>query len=210
MVGNLEPCMPSGSLEPFANAFGFGLDAGIQHWGEKWRFGVNVSDITGTFSAWTFNFTEEEKEVLQFTDNDLPENSVEVRKPQATLGIARYGLLDKGFGLLAEINLEANFDGRPNTLIAEDNISLAPRFGLELDYKQFAFLRFGLNNLQQDTDIGLDPFWTVDPSIGIGVKIKNFTLDYAFTDIGEQRNNTFSHVISLLYNLKQKQQLTGF
>ncbi len=198
------------NIGPFANAFGFGLDAGIQHWGEKWRFGLNVSDITGTFSAWTFNFTEDEKEVLQFTDNELPQNSVEVAKPRATLGIARYGLLDKGFGLLVEANIEATFDGRGNTIITNDQFNLSPRFGLEVDYKQFAFLRFGLNNLQQDTDIDLDPFWTVDPSIGVGVKIKDFTLDYAFTDVGEDRNNTFSHVISLIFNLKGKKQVTGF
>ena len=198
------------NIGPFANAFGFGLDAGIQHWGEKWRFGLNVSDITGTFNAWSFNFTEAEKEVLQLTDNELPENSIEVTRPRATLGIARYGSLDKGFGLLVEANIEATFDGRRNTLVKNDQFSIAPRFGLELDYKQFAFLRFGLNNLQQDTDIDLDPFWTVDPSIGLGVKIKDFTLDYAFTDIGEQRNNTFSHVISLLYDLKGKKELTGF
>ena len=198
------------NIGPFANAFGFGLDAGIQHWGEKWRFGLNVSDVTGTFNAWSFNFTEAEKEVLQLTDNELPENSIEVTRPRATLGIARYGSLDKGFGLLVEANIEATFDGRRNTLVKNDQFSIAPRFGLELDYKQFAFLRFGLNNLQQDTDIDLDPFWTVDPSIGLGVKIKDFTLDYAFTDIGEQRNNTFSHVISLLYDLKGKKELTGF
>ena len=198
------------NIGPFANAFGFGLDAGIQHWGEKWRFGVNVSDITGTFNAWTFNFTEEEKDVLQLTDNELPENSIEVTKPRAVLGIGRYGLLDKGFGLLVEANIEATFDGRRNTLIKNDQFSLSPRVGLELDYKQFAFLRFGFNNIEQATDIDLDPFWTVDPSIGIGVKIKDFTLDYAFTDIGEQRNSTFSHVISLLYNLKGKKQVAGF
>jgi len=183
---------------------------------DKWTVGGNMKIIyrnIGPFAnafGFGFNFTEAEKEVLQLTDNELPENSIEVTRPRATLGIARYGSLDKGFGLLVEANIEATFDGRRNTLVKNDQFSIAPRFGLELDYKQFAFLRFGLNNLQQDTDIDLDPFWTVDPSIGLGVKIKDFTLDYAFTDIGEQRNNTFSHVISLLYDLKGKKELTGF
>ena len=116
----------------------------------------------------------------------------------------------KGFGLLVEANIVATFDGRRNTLVKTDNFSLSPRLGVELDYKKFAFLRFGLTNLQQDTDIDRDPFWTIDPSIGVGVKIKDFTLDYAFTDIGEQRNNTFSHVISLMYNLSGKDVKSGF
>ncbi len=198
------------NIGPFANAFGFGLDGGIQYWGKKWRFGLSALDVTGTFNAWSFNFTDEEQEVLQLTDNELPENSIEVTRPRAVLGIAHYNELAKGFGLAIEANVEATFDGRRNTLFKNDQFSIAPRIGAELDYKKFAFLRIGLTNLQQDTDIGLDPFWTIDPSIGVGVKIKDFTLDYAFTDIGEQRNNTFSHVISLMYNLPAKPVKTGF
>ncbi len=198
------------NIGPFANAFGFGLDGGIQYWGDTWRFGLTIADITGTFNAWSFNFTEAEKEVLQLTDNELPENSIEVTRPKATFGIGRYKALKKGFGLLVEASVIATFDGERNTLVKTDQFSIAPRMGAELDYKQFAFLRFGLTNLQQDTDIDKDPFWTIEPSIGVGVKIKDFKLDYAFTDIGDQRNNTFSHVISLLYNLPGRNIKQGF
>ena len=193
------------NIGPFANAFGFGLDGGIQYWGKKWKFGLNVSDITGTFNAWSFNFTESEKEVLELTDNELPENSIEVTRPKATLGIANYKQLRKGFGISVEASLVATFDGERNTLIKGKQFSISPGIGAELDFKQFAFLRFGLTNVQQDTDIDRNPYWTIEPSLGLGVKIKNFKLDYAFTDIGDQRNNTFSHVISLLFNLPQKQ-----
>ncbi len=198
------------NIGPFANAFGFGVDGGIQYWGEKWKLGLAVSDITGTFNAWTFNFTEEEKEVLQLTDNELPENSIEVTRPKATLGIGTYKQLQKGFGLAVEGSIIATFDGKRNTLIKTDQFSVSPGLGAEIDYKQFAFLRFGLSNLQQDTDINTTPFWTVDPSLGLGVKIKNFQLDYAFTDIGDQRNGTFSHVFSLLFNLQSKAVKEGF
>lgn len=192
------------NIGPFANAFGFGLDGGIQYWGKKWRFGLTAYDVTGTFNAWSFNFTEEEQEVLQLTDNELPENSIEVTSPRLALGVSNFRSLSKGFGLSVEATIEATFDGRRNILVATDQFSLTPRLGVELDYKKFAFLRLGVTNFQQDVDIDRNPFWTADPSIGVGVKIKNFTLDYAFTDIGERRNNTFSHVISLMYNLPYK------
>ena len=195
------------NIGPFANAFGFGLDGGIQYWGEKWKFGLSVNDITGTFNAWTFNFTDAEQEVLVAEGNELPENSIEVTDPRATFGISRYKQLKKGFGVALEASLIATFDGRRNTLIRTNQFSIEPGIGLEIDFKQFAFLRFAVSNPQQDTDLNRDPFWTVDPSLGLGVKIKNFTIDYAFTDIGDQRNGTFSHVFSLLYNLQSKKKV---
>ncbi len=198
------------NIGPFANAFGFGLDGGIQYWGKKWKFGLNLNDITGTFNAWRFNFTESELEVLSATANDLPENSIEVTQPRATLGVSRYKELEKGFGIGVEANLIATFDGRRNTLIRTDQFSISPSIGGELNFKQFAFLRIGFGNVQQDTDLNTDPFWTVDPSLGLGIKIKNFKIDYAFTDIGDQSNGTFSHVFSLLFNLDSKRSIEGF
>ena len=65
----------------FANALGFGLDAGIQMRGEKWRLGLVARDITTTFNAWTFKFTEKEKEVLYLTNNDIPVKSTELTAP---------------------------------------------------------------------------------------------------------------------------------
>jgi hypothetical protein len=49
----------------FASALGFGMDAGVQMHGNQWRLGLVARDITTTFNAWTFNFTEKEKEVLK-------------------------------------------------------------------------------------------------------------------------------------------------
>ena len=35
-------------------AWGFGLDAGIQIFQNKWKFGIAARDITSTFNAWSF------------------------------------------------------------------------------------------------------------------------------------------------------------
>ncbi|MDQ4139549.1 MAG: hypothetical protein M3142_03400, partial [Bacteroidota bacterium] len=39
----------------FANAWGFGLDAGAQLQRQNWRFGLMARDITTTFNAWSHN-----------------------------------------------------------------------------------------------------------------------------------------------------------
>jgi len=63
----------------FANAWGFGLDAGIQMQGKNWRWGITARDVTTTFNAWSFKFTEREKEVLYLTNNEIPVKSTEMR-----------------------------------------------------------------------------------------------------------------------------------
>jgi hypothetical protein len=52
------------SVGKFAKAWGFGLDAGIQIFQGKWKFGIAGRDITTTFNTWSFTFTEKEKEVF--------------------------------------------------------------------------------------------------------------------------------------------------
>jgi hypothetical protein len=37
----------------------------------------------------------------------------------------------------------------------------------------------------------------VQPNIGLGLNIKNFHIDYAFTDIGDASIALYSHVISV-------------
>ncbi len=45
----------------FAGAWGFGIDAGFQMRKGNWRFGAVAKDITTTFNAWSFKFTEKKK-----------------------------------------------------------------------------------------------------------------------------------------------------
>ena len=41
----------------------------------------------------------------------------------------------------------------------------------------------------------------LQPNLGIGLNIKNFCLDYAFTDIGDISAALYSHVISIRIKL---------
>jgi len=56
----------------FAKAWGFGFDVGAMYKKNNWHFGIAARDITTTFNAWSFSFTDREKEVLYLTNNDIP------------------------------------------------------------------------------------------------------------------------------------------
>ena len=189
-------------IGPFATAWGFGIDLGAQYTLKNWKLGVLAKDITTTFNAWSFNFTEEEKEVLTLTNNEVPINSVEITKPQFILGASRRFQINK-ISLTPELDWIITSDGQRNTLLSADPFSIDPAFGLEAGYNDFVFLRVGMNQFQREKDFDNQENLTMRPGIGIGLKLGDLLVDYAFTDLGNQRN-TFSHVISLSFHLKPK------
>lgn len=189
-------------IGPFATAWGFGVDLGLQYDLKQWKLGLLAKDITTTFNAWSFNFTEEEKEALALTNNEIPINSVEITKPQLILGVGRRFQLNK-ISLTPELDWIITTDGRRNTLLSADPISLDPAFGLEAGYNDFIYLRAGVNQFQQETDFEGKENLSTRPSLGIGLLLGSLSVDYAFTDLGDEQN-TFSHVISISFNIKPK------
>lgn len=189
-------------IGPFATSWGFGVDLGAQYDWKQWKLGFLARDITTTFNAWSFNFTEEEKEVLTLTNNEVPINSVEITKPQVILGISRRFEAGK-LSFTPELDWIVTTDGQRNTLVSAAPFSLDPAFGLEAGYRDFVFLRAGLNQFQRQTDFEGVESLNTRPSIGIGLRLGSLLVDYAFTDLGDRRN-TFSHVISLSFKLKPK------
>lgn len=187
-------------IGPFANSWGFGADVGLQFHNGNWKFGVLARDVTSTFNAWSFNFTEEEKEVLEFTNNEIPISSVEITRPQLILGVARRFQF-KNLGLTPELDILLTTDGKRNTLLAADPFSIDPSLGMEADYKNFLFFRVGVNQFQQLQDIGEAKRWDFKPGMGVGLRFGALHIDYAFTDPGDQRN-TYSHVVSLIVGFK--------
>ena len=193
------------SVGKFAKAWGFGLDAGLQIHSGKWRFGVAGRDITSTFNAWSFTFTEREKEVLYLTNNEIPVKSTELTAPRVVLGIGREFKLGQKSSLLAEANIDLTFDGQRNTLISADPVSADPKLGLELNVNNVFFLRGGINNFQKalsDGDtLNQKKVWIYQPSAGAGFRIQNVAVDYAFSNLANQSNPLFTHVFSLRLNL---------
>jgi hypothetical protein len=191
-------------IGPFANAWGFGLDAGLRYTLNKWKFGALAKDITTTFNAWSFNFTEEEKEVLSLTGNEVPINSLEITNPQLLLGAARQFQFGN-VGILPELNLVLTTDGQRNTLVSADPISIDAAFGIEADFKRFVFLRAGASQFQQVTNFDGAENLRLRPSLGLGFIVSRLSVDYAYTDLGSDES-TFSHIVSLKLDIVPKEK----
>lgn len=195
----------------FARAWGFGIDAGFQMQTPKWRLGIAARDVTTTFNAWSFSFTDEEKEVLYLTDNEIPVKSTELTAPRLVLGGAYDFTLNKTLHLLAEANLDLTFDGKRNVVITTNPVSIDPRFGVELGYKDLIFVRGGIYNFQRalaDGDtLNQKKVWIYQPSLGAGFKLKHVAIDYAFTNLANQSNPLYTHIFSLKLDLVKKESV---
>jgi hypothetical protein len=189
-------------IGPFANSWGFGLDGGVQYHRGNFRFGAMAKDITTTFNAWTFNFTAEEKQTLEITNNEIPINSLEITKPQLILGVAQRFQFKK-IGITPELDFIVSTDGKRNTLLSADPFSIDPAVGIEADLNQTIFLRVGMNQFQKETSFAGKSVLSPRPGIGVGIKLAALQIDYAYTDLAAQEN-TYSHIISLLLNIKTK------
>lgn len=189
-------------IGPFATSWGFGLDLGAQWKRGDWSFGALARDITTTFNAWSFQFTDAEKETLSLTGNEVPINSVEITKPQLILGTAYRFPLGK-LSMQAELDLQITTDGKRNTLLSANPFSVDPALGLEAGLREFLFFRAGVNQFQRIVDFGNEESLSFRPSLGVGMRLGALFVDYAYTDLGSDQN-TFSHIISLRLGLKPR------
>jgi hypothetical protein len=187
----------------FANAWGFGLDVGAQLKLDNWQFGAVFRDVTGTFTAWTHN-ADLISDIYSQTGNEIPQNSVEITVPRLILGAARY-LQYKDFGFLPTLDFVITFDGKRNTLVKTNFASVDPSFGMEIDFKQLAFLRFGVRNFQQLKSFDSSTSLSVEPTFGIGFHYKAVAIDYALTSVGPHTESLYSHIFSVKLNFEGKE-----
>ncbi len=189
----------------FASSWGFGIDMSSRYeLKNNWTFALMARDITTTFNAWSYNFTDSEEEIFLQTNNEIPQNSLELTLPKFIFGVAKKMNFNDNFSLLTEMNLDVNTDGQRNTLLKSDLISGDPHLGLECGYRDVVFLRAGVGNIQQKMDLNLSENWTFMPNLGVGVKFKQVILDYALSDIGNQSSAQYSHVFSIRASINPK------
>jgi len=192
----------------FANAWGFGLDAAVTVKGNKWKASAVAKDVTTTFNAWSFHFTDREKQVLYLTNNKIPVQSTELTSPQLILGGSYLFGIQPNIHLLTEVNLGCSFDGKRNTLVSTKAISIDPRIGFEVNYKNQFYFRGGLHNFQRalaDADtLDQKKVWIFQPGLGAGFNIKNVNIDYAFIDLANQQSPLYTHVFSLKLLINRK------
>ena len=166
--------------------------------------------MTTTFNAWSFSFTEKEKEVLYLTRNEIPVKSTELTAPRLQIGGAYNFVFGKNFNLLAEADVDFTFDGKRNTVLSSDVVNADPHLGLEATISQVFFIRAGIYNFQRalaDKDTtNQQKVWIYQPSLGAGFKINNLNIDYAFSNLANQSNPLYSHIFSLRFILVKKEK----
>lgn len=194
------------NLGSLANAWGVGVDVGLQASYKQWMFGLMAKDITTTYTSWSFNLSDHDKQVFGNTGNEIPVKSYEVMYPRFNLGASRYFMkMDKKFQIMAEIDADLTTDGKRNTLVSTNSFSIDPHMGIEASYKRTVFLRAGIGNIQRVLDdkdtLNQKKYTIFQPTIGVGLKLKTIVVDYAFTSLQTQSNPLYTHIISLRVNV---------
>ncbi|RFP66002.1 hypothetical protein D0N36_05915 [Hymenobacter lapidiphilus] len=192
------------NIGSFADAIGFGIDAGVQYRRNGWQLGLMARDITTTYNAWTIHRDQFEGPANAL--DQMPENSTEITLPLFVFGGSRLIKLPGEFTALAALDMELSTDGQRNTLVSSKALNLDPRAGLELGYKNLVYLRGGVGNAQQVQSFTGSETWKVQPSLGLGVALSGLRLDMALTRLAVeklgQRSQPTSIIVSLGYGLK--------
>jgi hypothetical protein len=182
----------------FAASWGFGLDVGIQFKSEgDWHFGIMARDITTTFNSWSID--EDEFATIQNAvagqNQELPETT-EITIPKLQLGMAKKFVYRYDYTFQTELDLNFRF-AQTNDIISSSTASITPALGLEFGYIDMIFVRAGVGNFQNVTQLDGNDAVNFQPNIGIGFKYKGIYVDYALTDIGDQSVALYSNVFSL-------------
>src|SRR5690625_1735869 len=193
-------------------AWGIGLDLGIIAKYKKWNFGLSAKDITTTNTAWSFNLSEREKEIFRETGNEIPIKSFETMYPRLNSGLGRHWLnSEKDFNIYTELGFDITTDGRRQTIVQSNVLSLDPRFGLEANYKNIIYLRAGVQNFQRVLDNtdneNIKKYTVFQPSVGVGLNLKGLHIDYAFTSLQMQENPLLSHIVSLKLDINIQKRI---
>nr|WP_072783347.1 PorV/PorQ family protein [Flavobacterium haoranii] len=183
----------------FASSWGFGFDLGIQYISdeEDWKFGLMLRDITTTYNTWTINEDKynEIRDAIPGENQELPETS-EVTLPKAQLGISKKYIIRYDYSITGAANLNMQF-ARTNDIISTNVVSVDPAVGFEAGYIDLIFLRGGVGNFQQITQIDGSNKLSFQPNFGVGFKYKGIQVDYALTDLGNQSTALYSNIFSV-------------
>jgi hypothetical protein len=185
----------------FATSWGFGFDFGLQFEKNDWQFGLMLRDITTTYNIWNINEEAYQKiaDAIPGQNQEVPE-STEITLPKAQLGVARKIFFHDDYSLLTTANMNMQFT-QTNDIISSSFVSIDPAIGLEFGYTDIAFLRAGVGNFQQVTQLDNGKKIGFQPNIGLGFKYKGIAIDYALTSLGNQSTALYSNVFSLKIDL---------
>lgn len=190
----------------FANAWGFGFDLAATYELGKWKVGAVLRDASSTFNAWQYTFSEQDKQVFAATNNQLPNNNLELTLPKLSAGISRRFKIYKEILMVRpEVNADFTFDGKRNTVLGSDFSSVDLKGGAEFDYMDFIFIRGGVSQFQRVKDIDGTTSYSVMPTVGVGIKLASLCIDYALADVGKASGTLpYSNIVSVRLNINRK------
>jgi len=187
-------------LGPFAEAWGYSLDIGAKYKTDFANFGVTVHDVTTMQKMWDVNESEFGNYEAQFDSlgASLPTGQNEFVLPSVKLGASKLFPINADFLVSAAADVDLLFENRQAYYINVGSMSIEPHVGSEVSYKDVIAFRAGVTNFITDPVSG----FSVSPTLGLGLKLSSFVLDYGFTSFaGASSDLGFTHRISLRFDL---------
>jgi hypothetical protein len=132
---------------------------------------------------------------------DLPVGGSEIVLPVARFGTGVNLPLTQDLGFTAGLDFDFAFDGQRAYAFNTGDVSFHPRLGTELTYRGVVALRAGISDVTSSERFGTQ----VTPTMGAGLNVGAFDVDYGFGDFGGIRSELgYSHRVSLKYTLTQE------
>jgi hypothetical protein len=112
------------------------------------------------------------------------------------MGLGRTWIHHYDYSFRAEVDFNFRF-AQTNDIISSSSVSMTPAAGFEFGYNELVYVRAGVGNFQEITQLDNSSSLSFQPNIGVGFKYKGIHVDYALTDIGDQSAALYSNVFSL-------------
>ncbi len=217
----------------FADAWGYSFDLGVQYRTERFALGANLQDLSTMMQSWSINpdafsvdcadsggapfeacidpetgqaYESNADRYRALFDQRMPEGGTELVLPVARLGAGTMLPVAGASEVTLGLDMDVFFDGRGAYAASVGDVSFEPRLGAEFDYRGVVALRGGISRVQYGEDLGL----SLTPSVGAGLRLAQFSVDYAFGDFaGASRDLGFSHRISAQLRLEQPRLKRG-
>ncbi|MFO7846501.1 MAG: PorV/PorQ family protein [Balneolaceae bacterium] len=165
-------------LGPFADAWGYSIDAGAQYALGNTTLGVHLMDITTMMKFWTVHESEFGDFEETFGD-EIPSGQNERVLPTVKIG-AGHSREIGDFQITGALDVDMRFENRQTFFINLDRISFEPHAGLETTYKNRLSLRAGLTDFTTDTRNNI----YISPTLGAGLHLRSVFIDYGFANFG--------------------------
>ncbi len=200
------------SIGDFADAWGYSFDIGVQHRGKRFLLGLQLQDASTMLQSWSVNpsafnidgtnpSTGNPYTFEEVFAQELPTGETFLVLPVARLGSGIIFPVGLRNALTVGMDVDVAFDGQQANAFSVGDLSVHPRAGAEFSFSDVLALRAGISRISSTRGYGLD----IVPSVGAGVRLYAFAIDYGFGDFGGLASELgFSHRISVHFSLEQE------